>query len=161
MIISIVAALGKNNVIGSDNKLPWKLPADMQRFVAITTGKPVIMGRRTFESIGKPLKNRANIILTNSDFRADGCIVVHSVENALDAAKEHEEVVIIGGASIYEQFIPLADRMYLTFIDYEFEGDKYFPDFDNSEWIETEHENHKADENNAHDYSFVKLERKR
>jgi len=159
MIISIVAALGKNNVIGSDNKLPWKLPADMKRFVALTTGKPVIMGRRTFESIGKPLKNRLNIVLTQSNFRADGCIVAHSVDEALKAAKNEKEVMVIGGAVIYEQFIPHTNRMYLTLIDYEFEGDRYFPDFNRDEWTEVEKEEHSADENNPYDYTFVTLEK--
>lgn len=157
MIISIIAALGKNRVIGSDNYIPWKLPADMKRFKELTTGKPVIMGRKTFESIGRPLPNRTNIIITtDKNYKENGCIVVHSVDDALKAAKG-SEIMIIGGAQTYKQFLPKANRMYLTFIDKEFEGDAYFPEYNKHEWKETSREEH-ADEGGLR-YAFVNFER--
>ena len=157
MIISLIAAIGKNNVIGKDNSLPWKLPEDMKRFKELTSGKPVIMGRKTFESIGKPLPNRKNIIITrDKNYRAKNCIVVHSVEGALKAAKGNEEVMIIGGEQIFKLFLPIANRMYLTFIDEDFEGDAYFPDYNKNEWKEVKREEHEND----YKYVFVDLERK-
>jgi len=157
-IISLIAALGKNNVIGVDNKLPWKLSADLKRFKAITSGKPVIMGRKTFESIGRPLPNRTNIIITrDKNYRADGCVIVNSAEEALNAAKENEEVMIIGGAQIYAEFLPKANKMYLTVIEKEFEGDAYFPEYNDHEWKIIHKEDHEDD---GLRYSFVDLERK-
>ena len=157
MIISLIAAMGKNRVIGHDNSIPWKLPADMKRFKDLTTGKPVIMGRKTFESIGRPLPNRTNIIITSDkNYKADGCIVVHSVDEALKVAKG-DEIMIIGGAQIYKQFLPIANRMYLTFIDKNFEGDAYFPEYDKHEWKEISREEH-VDEN-SFKYAFVNFER--
>ena len=133
MIISLVAAMGKNRVIGKDNSLPWKLPEDMKRFKELTSGKTVVMGRTTFESIGKPLPNRINIIITrDKNYKAEGCIVVNSVDEALKYAKDADEVMIIGGAQIYQQFLPIANKMYLTLIDEDFEGDAYFPEYDKS-----------------------------
>ena len=158
MIISLIAAIGKNNVIGVDNKLPWKLSADLKRFRTITSGKPVIMGRKTFESIGGPLPNRKNIIITrDKNYKADGCVVVHSAEEALHAAGENGEVMIIGGAEIYRQLLPKADKMYLTVIDGEFDGDAYFPEYSKDEWKEISIEEH---EDGGLRYSFVDLERK-
>ena len=159
MLISIIAAIGKNNIIGVDNKLPWKLSADLKRFKAITSRKPVIMGRKTFESIGKPLPNRINIIITrDKNYKADGCIVVNSPEQALNAAKGSEEIIIIGGEQIFKMFLPKADKMYLTFIDKDFEGDAYFPEYIENEWKEIFRENHI---DNDLRYSFVDLERKK
>ena len=158
MIISLIAAIGKNNVIGVDNKLPWKLSADLKRFKAITSGKPVIMGRKTFESIGRPLPNRKNIIITgDKNYNADGCVVVHSSEEALNSAKGSEEIMIIGGEQIFREFLPKANRMYLTIIDKDFEGDAYFPKYNEDEWQEVSRE-----ENNdgGMNYSFVNLKRK-
>ncbi|MCX6816080.1 MAG: type 3 dihydrofolate reductase [Candidatus Aenigmarchaeota archaeon] len=160
MIISIIVALGKNNVIGSDNKLPWRLKADMKKFVSLTTGKPVIMGRKTFESIGRPLKNRTNIILTRTDYAVEDAVVVSSIDEALKAAHGSEEVMIIGGASIYEQFLPLADRLYITYVDCNADGDAFFPDFNKDEWNQVSREEHKADSENTYDYTFVVLERR-
>ena len=158
MIISLIAAMGSNNVIGHDNSIPWKLPNDMKRFKELTTGKPVIMGRKTFESIGRPLPNRINIIITrDKNYKAIGCIVVHSAADALKAAKGSQEAMVIGGAEIYRQFLPIANRMYLTFIDKNFEGDAYFPEFNKHEWKETSRESH-ADENGLR-YSFVNFDR--
>src|SRR3989338_8105608 len=145
MIISLIAAMDKNRVIGKDNSLPWKLPEDMKRFRGITKGKPVIMGRKTFESIGRPLPDRKNIIITRDrNYKAEGCIVVNSKEEALNAAKGSEEVMIIGGEQIFEEFLPIANKMYLTFIDKEFEGDAYFPEYDNAEWKEISREEHSS-----------------
>ena len=158
MIISLIAAVGKNNVIGADNKLPWKLSADLKRFRQITSGKPVIMGRKTFESIGRPLPNRINIIITrDKNYKADSCIVVHSAEEALNAAKENEEIMVIGGEQIFKEFLPKAGRMYLTIIDKKFEGDAYFPEYDGKEWKEFLKEEH---EEGGIKYAFVNLERR-
>ena len=157
MIISLIAAIGKNNVIGVDNKLPWKLSADLKRFRQITSGKPVIMGRKTFESIGKPLPNRINIILTRDEnYKAQGCVVVHSAEEALDAAKDNEEIMIIGGEQIFKEFLPVSNKMYITFIDKEFEGDSYFPEYNKNEWKGTFREDHNE---GGLKYSFVDFER--
>jgi len=160
MIISIIAALDNNNLIGKRNSLPWYLPADLKHFRDTTTKKPVIMGKTTYESIGKPLPNRVNIILSNDrDFKVEGATVVHSIEEALKAAGSATEVMIMGGASIYKQFLSLANRLYITRIYNNFEGDIYFPDFDLSEWKEIERINNKADEKNPYDYSFFVYER--
>ncbi|MBI4162673.1 MAG: dihydrofolate reductase [Candidatus Aenigmarchaeota archaeon] len=170
MSISIIAAIGKNNVIGFENKLPWKMKADMKRFVEKTKGKTVVMGRKTFESIGKPLKYRTNIILTrNADFEAelrgrfaslDRCTVANSIEEVFEITEGQDEIIIIGGASLYKQFLPRAQRMYLTIIDYNFDGDTFFPEFDTDQWIEKEKEAYKKDSDNPYDYTFVTLERK-
>lgn len=161
LTISIIVAIGNNWVIGINNKLPWNLPADMEHFHQLTKGKPVIMGQKTFESIGKPLAGRINIILTlDKNFTPEDCIITHSIEEAIDKAKKYEEVMIAGGVSIYKQFLPLADRMYLTLIKGDFEGDAYFPEFDWNDWKEVERVEHKADKNNPYPYSFVVLQRK-
>ena len=161
MIISLIAAMGRNRVIGKDNALPWKLPADMKRFRNITMGKPIIMGHKTFTSIGRALPKRANIVITrNADFRADGCLIVHSPEEALAAVKGAKEVVVIGGSSIFEQFLPMASRIYLTMIDHTFEGQKFFPEFNNQEWREIERRDFTPDEKNIYSYTFLTLERR-
>ena len=152
-MISIIAAIGNNNVIGKDNKLPWNLPEDMEHFKKLTLGKPVIMGQRTFESIGMALPGRTNIILTqDKNFRAEGCIISYSIEEALEKAKSFPEVMICGGVSVYQQFLPLADRMYLTLIKGDYEGDAFFPEFDYNDWKEVEREEHDK-------YSFITLEK--
>lgn len=163
MIISIIAAIGNNNVIGINNSLPWNLPADLARFRQMTKGKTVIMGQRTFESIGKPLSERINIILSRDEkFSPEGCIVVQSVDQALNAARKTgaEEVMICGGVSVYNQFLPLADRMYLTLIEGNFQGDSYFPDFDYDDWKKIERVENEPDKDNPHKYVFVVLEKK-
>ena len=161
MIISFVAAMGKNKVIGKDNSLPWSLPADMKHFRNLTTGKPIIMGRKTFESIGKPLPNRINIIITrDQNYKAEGCTIAHSTDEALTAAGNAEEVMVIGGAQIYKEFLPKANKMYLTIIDTDFEGDTYFPDYNVEEWKETAYEEYERDAENPYDYSFITLEKK-
>ena len=162
MTVSIIAALGSNNVIGKKNSLPWHLPADLKHFKEMTTGKPVIMGKNTYDSIGRPLPNRVNIILTSDiNFKIEGAITVHSIEEALQAAGDVSEVMIMGGASIYKQFLPLADRLYITRVYNDFEGDIYFPEFDLKEWKETERVDHKADDKNPYNYSFFVYERSR
>lgn len=160
MIISLIAAIAKNNVIGKGNTLLWRLPADMKHFRKLTIGKPIIMGRKTYESIGRPLPERTNIVLTrDKNFAPEGCVVVHSVEEALGKAAGHEEVMIVGGGEIYNLFLPLAKRMYLTLVDHDFEGDTYFPDFPREEWQEVSCERHGLDEKNPYSCSFVVWER--
>lgn len=157
MIVSMIAAMARNNIIGKDNDLPWagQLPADMSFFIKNTKGKPVVMGRKTFDSIGKPLPNRLNIVITrDTELLIDGVIVVNSVEAAIEAAGDAEELMIIGGTNIYNQFIPVADRLYITDIDMNvIDGDATFPEID-SAWKIASTENHQKDEKNHFDYSF-------
>lgn len=161
MLISLIAALSRNRVIGADNRLPWKLPADMRHFRQLTMGKPLLMGRKTYQSIGKPLPGRTNIIVTRDrDFRVPGTLVVNSISQGIEAAGDQEELMVIGGASIYEATLPLAGRMYLTFIHHDFPGDARFVDYDDEAWIETAREDHPADEDNPYACSFVTLDRK-
>ena len=161
MIISIIAGMDKNRLIGQGNRLPWRLPADMKHFRRHTLGKPVLMGRKTFESIGKPLPQRTNIILTHDlNYRAEGCIITHSIEEALDAATGSEETMIIGGASIYELFFPFTNRLYLTYVHDCFEGDVYFPAFDLADWQEVKRVDRQPDKKNPHPYSFLFLHRR-
>ena len=160
MIISIIAAVADNMVIGNNNSLPWNLPADLDYFKKNTLNKPVIMGAKTFESIGKVLPDRKNIILSfDIDYKAEGCIVATSIESALKEVGENEEVMIAGGASVYKQFLPLANKLYLTFIHHDFDGDTYFPEFDIKQWKEIKRIDNKADEKNPYSYSFVILEK--
>jgi dihydrofolate reductase len=134
-MISIIVAVSSNNVIGAERALPWNLPEDLQRFKKITMGKPMIMGRETFESIGRPLPGRKNIVLSRQDdLEIEGCEVVNTIEKALAAAGDAEEVMIIGGGEIYRQFLPMADRIYLTRVQAEVEGDTRFPELDMTEW---------------------------
>lgn len=161
MKVSLVAAYDRNRVIGKDNALPWRLPADMRRFRTLTTGKPVIMGRRTFESMGEPLPERENIVLTRDPgFTAPGARVAYSVAGALAMCREAEEVMVIGGSQVYGRFLPIADRLYLTEIDAEFDGDAYFPSVDGTKWVEVERAEHEPDAKNPYRYAFVTLERK-
>jgi len=161
MKISLIVAMDKKGVIGLEGDLPWHLSADLKRFKSITMSKPLIMGRKTHESIGRPLPGRQNIVLTRAkSFRANGCTVVHSLEDALHAAGDVDEVMIMGGFGVYDQFLARADRLYLTEVHADVKGDVYFPEFDKSDWLEIEQEVHSADETNDFDYSFVVLERK-
>lgn len=161
MRIALIAAMAENRVIGRENALPWRLSADLQRFKALTMGKPVIMGRKTYESIGKPLPGRLNIVVTSSpDFRAEGCQVVHSVDEALDAAREHDEAMVIGGAGLYEQMLGRAQRIYLTLVRANVEGDVLFPPLDRGNWREVARESHLPDEKNEYPYDFILLDRK-
>ena len=161
MIVSIIAAMDRNRLIGSDNRLPWHLPADLAHFKQVTMGKPIIMGRKTYESIGRPLPGRTNIVLTRSaDFRAEGVLTANSLEQALDYVSEEDEVMIIGGSTIYELALPRADRLYLTYVENAGEGDAWFPEFDIERWRVVASEQHRADEKNSSDYRFVSYERK-
>lgn len=160
MIISIIAAMADNRVIGIENRLPWNLPADMKWFRQQTTGKPVLMGRKTFDSIGKPLPNRRNIIVTrDASLAIEGCEVVNSADTALERCSDVAEVMIIGGASFYEQMLPQAQRLYLTLVHADVAGDAHFPEINFNEWREIERTDHSADAANGFDYSFVILER--
>ena len=158
--ISIVAAMGNKRVIGIENRLPWRLPADMKHFRAVTMGKSVLMGRKTFESIGKPLAGRTNIVVTQDrSFHPAGISVVHSIDEALAEGAVAGEIMVIGGASFYTQLLPRAQRLYLTEIHHDFAGDAFFPDWDPGEWREVARDNHVPDEDNPYPYSFVTLER--
>lgn len=162
MKISMIAAMTDDRVIGIKNTLPWKLPNDMKWFRQNTLGKPIVMGRKTFESFGaKPLPGRTNIIITrDQSYTAEDSVVVYSIDEALKAAGDVEEVMIIGGASFYEQMLPKADRLYLTFVHAEIEGDAWFPEFDLNEWNEIESIEHDMDEKNAYPHKFVIFDRK-
>ena len=161
MLVSIIAAMDRNRLIGNKNQLPWHLPADLAHFKRVTMGKPVIMGRKTFESIGRPLPGRTNIILTRrSDFHSEGVVKAQSLQQAFDYVADQDEAMIIGGGSIYQQALPLADRLYLTYVEDSFEGDAWFPEFDKGHWRVIAEEQHAADEKNSVDYRFVTYQRK-
>lgn len=158
-MISLIAAAGENNVIGAENEMPWHLPADLAYFKKTTSGHAVVMGRKTFESIGKPLPNRKNIILTRDQhFQREDCQVIHSVEEALEY-EQGQELFVIGGAEVYRQFLPHANKVYLTRIHKSFEGDAYFPEL-GDEWQLTSSEKHVADEKNRYDYEFQIFEKR-
>ena len=162
MIRSLVVAMDRNRVIGRDNALPWRLPADLAYFKRVTMGHPVVMGRRTYESIGKPLPGRQNIVVSrNREFEAPGCTVVASLEEAWKAAGDAQEVSVIGGTSIFAETLPIADRIHLTEVQAEVPGDTWFPEFDRSHWTEREVERHGRDERHAHPFRIVVLDRKR
>jgi len=158
--LSLIWAMDRNRLIGRDNALPWKLPADMAWFRKNTMGKPILMGRKTYDSIGRPLPGRTNLILTRQQgLQVEGCTVVNTVEEALAAVSDADEVMVMGGAEIYAQLFDQADRLYITEIDGEFEGDAWFPAFDRSAWQEIARESHAPDEKNAYTYAFMILER--
>jgi dihydrofolate reductase len=160
MKISIVVAVAANGVIGRDNQLPWHLPADLRHFKQTTMGKPILMGRKTWESIGRPLPGRTNIVITrDSGYAAAGCVVVNSIDEALMAAGSQHEIMLIGGAELYRQVLPRTDTIYLTRIHEDFEGDTVFPELSTSEWREVERTDQQPDENNPHAYSFIRLDR--
>lgn len=160
--IALIAALDRNGLIGRDNALPWHLPADLQHFKRTTLGKPILMGRLTWESLGRPLPGRHNIVLTrDAAYRAEGATVVDSIDAALAAAGDADEAMVIGGAAFYRAMLPRADTLYLTRIDAAFEGDAWFPELDPTQWRETARETHAADARNPHPYAFVTLERMR
>ncbi len=153
--------MDRNRLIGNKNQLPWHLPADLAHFKQVTMGKPIIMGRKTYESIGRPLPGRTNIVLTrSSDFQAQGVVTANTLEQALDIASAEGEVMIIGGSSIYELALPRADRLYMTYVDDAFEGDAWFPEFDIEQWRIIASEEHSADEKNPCGYRFITYGRK-
>lgn len=167
MRIAMIWAMAENRVIGRNNKLPWHLPNDLKYFKQLTTGKPVIMGRKTYDSIGKPLPNRVNIVVTrDGNFQADGIKVVHDLPSAIELADAEclisgaDEVIIMGGAEIYKLGLPYADRLYITFVHSEVEGDAYFPEFDLSAYEEMGRERFDADGPNPYDYSFCIFDKK-
>ncbi|MEJ1267315.1 type 3 dihydrofolate reductase [Pantoea ananatis] len=160
-MISLIAALAADRIIGMENAMPWDLPADLAWFKRNTLKKPVIMGRLTFESIGRPLPGRLNIVVSSKPGSAEGVTWVTSLDDAISAAGEAEEIMVTGGGRIYEQMLARADRLYLTHIDAEVEGDTQFPDYEPDEWHSTFSEFHDADEQNSHSYCFEILERRR
>lgn len=163
MTVSIIAAMDKKRGIGVDNKLPWRLSADLKRFRDLTMGHHIIVGRKTFESIGKPLPGRRMIVVTrDSAYKAEGCDVAYSVEDATRLARERgeSEAFICGGAEIYAQSIAIVDRMYITFVDAEVRADTFFPEFEELEWNEQESFYQPADEKNQYPFTFKLLVRK-
>lgn len=160
MIVTDVVAIAENHAIGKNNQLLWHLPNDLKHFKTITSGHTVIMGRKTFDSVGKPLPKRRNIIVTRQDLAIDGCEVVNSVEAALALCKNEDEVFIVGGAEIYKQSLHLVNRIYLTIVHQSFDADSFFPEINVDEWKETAHENFPADEKHSIPYSFITLERR-
>ncbi len=154
-MVSIIAAMGRNRVIGKDNQLVWHLPADLKHFKETTMSKPLIMGRKTFESMGKALPGRTNVVVTRREgFEAPGCLVANSLDQALEMVSGEPEIMISGGGEIYRQAIPLTDRMYITIIDHDFEGDTFFPEFDTREWIIEDERRHEPDEKNKYPMIF-------
>lgn len=162
MLISMIAAMDENRLIGNGPDIPWQMPADRRHFRDMTVGKPVVMGRKTFETLKRPLGKRHNIILTrNTNYKAPkGCSVAHSVAEILEFCPEAEELMICGGAPIYEAFLPHASRLYLTQIHATFEGNVYFPEFDITAWEEVKRIDGEPDERNPYPYSFLFLERR-
>lgn len=158
-VLTAVVAMARNRVIGRDNQLPWYLPADLAHFKRLTVGKPVVMGRRVYDSIGRPLPDRHNIVLSRDrDLRLPGCTVVHDPEEALRAAGAASEVAIIGGEQIYRLFLPQLDVVRLTLVDADIDGDTYFPELPGS-WREVSREERAPDERNPHPLCFITLER--
>ena len=151
--------MDKKRLIGDGKKIPWYLPADFAYFKETTMSRPIIMGSTTFESIGKPLPGRKNIVLTRGEFTREGVDVAHSLEEALKLTKDTDEVFVIGGANVYTQALPFADKLYITFIDGEFTGDTFFPQIDWSEWKEVKSERREPDERNAYAMKFAVFER--
>ena len=161
MRLSIVVAMDSNRLIGKDNGLPWHLPADLAFFKKLTTGNTILMGRKTFDSIGRPLPNLRNLVITrNADIEITDCEVVNSIEKALSLVQSETEMMVIGGAKLYQQILPIADRLYITQVEGEFDGDTYFPHYDEDDWLEVSCESHQPDEKNKHAYHFILLKRK-
>jgi dihydrofolate reductase len=159
-MISMILAMDRNRLIGKDNKLPWHIPGDLAYFRKVTTGHTVIMGRKTYESIGKPLPGRKNVVITHrDDFHPEGCTICRSIEEAADMGRG-EEVFVIGGAQVYTAFLPLADRLYITHIDESFEGDTWFPDIDPEEWKLVSNIQGSRDEKNPYTCWFAVYTRK-
>ncbi|MGH2471098.1 MAG: dihydrofolate reductase [Candidatus Limnocylindria bacterium] len=157
--ISFVLAFDRNKVIGKDGGLPWRLPDDMRHVREVTTGKPLIMGRRTYASIGRPLPKRTNIVLTRDPaFHPEGVLVARTPDEALALAGDVPEVIVFGGAEVFRQFLPRADRIYLTQVDADVGGDTYF-DFDGTDWLVVENTPHPADERHPYPFNFLTLDR--
>jgi dihydrofolate reductase len=161
LIRSLVVAMAENGVIGRDNRLPWRLPEDLAYFKRVTMGHPIVMGRRTYESIGRPLPGRTNIVLTHQrDFVAPGCVVVHGLDEAWAAANGASEVSVIGGTALFRDTLPIADRIHLTEVQAKVDGDTFFPAFDRSQWRETEISRHSEDARHSYPFRIVVLDRR-
>lgn len=161
MRISAIVAIAENRAIGLNNQLPWHMPADLKHFKKITLGSPILMGRKTYESIGRPLPGRCNVVITrDADFVAPGCVVVNSIETALSSVGYSNEVFVIGGSALFQQMLPMIERLFLTVIHHAFHGDVFFPEINFNEWHEVSREDHEADEENKYSYSFIVLEKK-
>jgi dihydrofolate reductase len=165
--VALVWAMARNRTIGRNNSLPWHLPEDLKFFKRVTIGKPIIMGRKTWDSIGRPLPGRCNIVISrNTGFKAEGVEAVNSLQQALDLAEKisqqsgSDEVCVIGGAEIYAQALMVADRLYLTQVHADIDGDTFFPEFDRSQWQELERQDFLASPDNPYDYSFLTLEKR-
>lgn len=157
-MLSLIAAVGRNGVIGKDNQLLWYLPADLQHFKRLTTGHAIVMGRKTYESIGRPLPNRTNIVVTRQpDFRVSGCVVVPSLEEAMGGLTN--DAFVIGGGELYALALPLVDKIYLTEVSASPEGDTFFPTLNLIDWQEISRTHHPADDRHAYAFDFVELER--
>ena len=161
MKISLIVAMASNRVIGLNNKMPWHLSADLKKFKSITMGSPILMGRKTYESIGRPLPGRTNMIISrNLDYQQEGCLVFNDLKTAFTkAAESTDEIFIIGGSDLYKAILPMADMIYLTLINRDFEGDTFFPEIDLNEWSEVTREDIKDDPDTRFSYSFLKLEK--
>lgn len=160
MLIAIIVAMDRNRLIGDGDRLPWRLPPDLRRFKALTMGKPIVMGRRTHESIGRVLPGRRNIVLSrNPRYRSPGCEVVSSLDAAITACEDVDELMVIGGAQLYAEALPRTRRMHLTLLHASFDGDTWFPDYDEREWREVARQDHAQDAESPCAYSFVDLER--
>lgn len=159
MTVSAIVAISENRAIGKNNRLLWHLPADLKHFKDTTSGHSIIMGRKTFDSVGKPLPNRRNIVVTRQNLTIPGCEVVNSIDDALKLCKEDDEVFIGGGAEIYKVAMPVTDRIYLTIVHQDFDADTFFPEINPGEWREVSRQYHQADIKNPIPYSFITLER--
>lgn len=160
MDVSLIVAMSENRVIGLDNKMPWHLPNDLKHFKEITWGKPILMGRKTYESIGLALPGRINIVLTSDPaYVAPDCVVVNSIEEVYKLTRGFEELMVIGGSQVFETFLPYAKKFYLTDVHAKLEGDTFFPEFNRTEWEVTEEVNNSKDEKHAFNYTFLTLKR--
>ena len=161
-MLSIIVAVSENNVVGKENKLPWKLSADLKRLKSLTMGHHIIMGRKTWESLGKALPGRINVVITtDKNFKAEGGVVVHSLNEALAFSSADDEIFIFGGGKIFKEAMPLVNKIYITRVHSIIDGDTFFPVLDRSDWKEISREDFKADEKNQYNYSFVTLVRKK
>jgi dihydrofolate reductase len=164
--IALIWAMARNRIIGRENSLPWRLPVDMQHFRQLTLHHPILMGRKTFESLRRPLPDRTNIVISRDpSYSAPGSLVANTIDEALKVATQHlpaddPEIFVIGGENLYAQMLPLADRLYVTLVEADVDGDARFPDFDWSEWREIGRHHHEADEKNEYACTFMSLERK-
>jgi len=162
MKISLIVAMASNRAIGLNNQMPWHLSADLKKFKKITMGSPILMGRKTYESIGRPLPGRTNIIISrNPSYSQPGCLVFNDTDKALESCRDAEEIFVIGGSELYKSTLPVADTLYLTQIHREFPGDTFFPAIDAGQWVEVEREDIQDDPDVSFNYSFLKLERRK